>query len=326
MNKTYCFSCLKSGYESFCPKCLKLLFDGKKISHILNFSRPDFNKAKIEQSSRLSISGVQIKHSLKLENKQLNLTESGGKYIIKPIPYGVYNNMEAVPANEHLTMQIANQVFNITTAFNALVKFSDGDYVYLTKRFDLVDDEDKFLVEDFAQIAGKTSETDGDNYKYNFSYEGIANLINKYVSAYPVEIEKFFKLVLFNYLISNGDAHLKNFSLYRNSLYGDYLLTPAYDLLCTRIHTPNESDLALDLFADNYQSEQYKFGSKYTRPDFVELGNRIGIKEKRIDLIINNMIDKKDKMCELVNRSFLSENIKSLYLSFVEERLNRLSR
>ncbi len=326
MNNNYCFSCLEPGFESYCPKCLKILFDGKKVSHVLNFTRPEFNEQKITISTRLSISGIQIKHSLKLINNQLTLTESDGQYILKPIPSGVYNKLESVPANEHLTMQIAKQVFNINTAFNALVKFKDGDLAYITKRFDFVDGENKFLVEDFAQIAGKTVETEGVNYKYNYSYEGIAKLMKKNVPAYSIEIEKYFKLILFNYLISNGDAHLKNFSLYQNTKYGDYLLTPAYDLLCTRIHTPNESDLALELFVDNYESAEYKFGSKYTLPDFVELGKRIGIKEKRITNIINDMILRSSQIDDLVSRSFLTEDIKILYSSFIKERLNRLKR
>ncbi len=324
MNNNYCFCCLEPGFESFCPKCLKILFDGKKVSHVLSFTRPEFNEQKILLSTRLSISGIQIKHSLKLINNQLTLTERDGQFILKPIPLGVYDNLDSVPANEHLTMQIAKQVFNINTAFNTLVRFKDGELAYLTKRFDLVDDNKKFLVEDFAQIAGKTAETDGVNYKYNYSYEGIANLIKKNVPAYSIEIEKYFKLILFNYLINNGDAHLKNFSLYQNTKYGDYLLTPAYDLLCTRIHTPNESDLALELFVDNYESAEYKFGSKYTLPDFFELGRRIGIKEKRITFIINNMILRSSQIDDLVGRSFLSGNVKTLYSSFVKERLDRL--
>jgi len=326
MNNNYCFGCLAPRFESFCPKCLKVLFDGEKVSHVLSFTRPEFNERKIMIGARLSISGIQIKHSLKLINNQLTLTESAGRYILKPIPYGVYYKLESVPANEHLTMQIAKQVFNINTAFNALVKFKDGDLAYITKRFDLAEGNNKFLLEDFAQIAEKTAETEGINYKYNYSYEGMANLMKKNVSAYSIEIEKFFKLILFNYLISNGDAHLKNFSLYQNTKYGDYLLTPAYDLLCTRIHTPNESDLALELFADNYESPQYKFGSKYTQPDFVELGKRIGIKEKRITFIISDMILKSSQIDNLVNRSFLTEDVKILYSSFVKERLERLSR
>ena len=59
-----------------------------------------------------------------------------------------------------------------------------------------------------------------------------------------VEIEKYFSLVVFNFLFSNGDAHLKNYSLLESSI-GDYLLSPAYDLINTKLHV-DDSDFALD--------------------------------------------------------------------------------
>jgi serine/threonine-protein kinase HipA len=42
-----------------------------------------------------------------------------------------------MPANEHLTMQIARQVFGIETAENALIFFQNGEQAYITKRFEI---------------------------------------------------------------------------------------------------------------------------------------------------------------------------------------------
>ena len=53
------------------------------------------------------------------------------------------------------------------------------------------------------------------------------------------------------------------------------------------------------------------------------LPKRIG---KRITLIINDMISRSSKIDDLGNRSFLSEDVKILYSSFVKERLDRLSK
>ena len=89
--------------------------------------------------------------------------------------------------------------------------------------------------EDFASLAGKSSDNAGPNFKYDYSYEEMGFLIRKFVPAWRIEIEKFFSHVLFNYLISNGDAHLKNFALFESGS-GDYLHSPAYDLINTRIH------------------------------------------------------------------------------------------
>src|SRR3989339_66198 len=107
MKVDVCPGCLKPGFETYCDGCIKNLFNGKRVSHILNFSRPEFNKIKREQSGKLSISGIQIKHSLMFKEKELILTEEHGEYILKPIPSGQFENLDEVPANENLTMQIA---------------------------------------------------------------------------------------------------------------------------------------------------------------------------------------------------------------------------
>ena len=324
MNINNCPGCLRSGFKTYCNKCQKKLFDSKKINHIVNFTRPEFNKIKREQSGSLSISGIQIKHSLKLDNEELVLTENNGEFILKPIPSGQFENLDHVPANEHVTMQIANQAYNIDVANNGIIFFNDGEIAYITRRFDVLKDGRRLLQEDFAQIAGKTEETHGKNYKYDFSYEEIAELMKQNVNAYSVEIEKYFKIMVFNYLFSNGDSHLKNFSLYRNEKYGDYLLTPFYDLLNTSIHVPGERDLALELFKDGFETEAFKAGSKYSLQDFVEFANRIGINEKRFTKLYNAMLTKTEEVEELISKSFLKEGLKKVYLEGYYNRLNRL--
>ncbi len=42
-----------------------------------------------------------------------------------------------MPPNEHLSMQIARQVFGIETAENALMFFKNGAPAYITKSFDV---------------------------------------------------------------------------------------------------------------------------------------------------------------------------------------------
>lgn len=324
MKITNCPGCLRTGYETYCNTCLQKLFNGQKVSHVLNFTRPEFNKTKRERSGSLSISGIQIKHSVKLIDKELSLSEEKGEYILKPIPTGPYENLDQVPANEHLTMQIASQIYGLNAAENGLIFFKDGEIAYLTRRFDVLNDGKRLLQEDFAQIANRTEETHGKNYKYEFSYEEIADVMKQNVSAYLIEVEKYFRIIIFNYLFSNGDAHLKNFSLYRNEEYGDYLLTPFYDLLNTSIHVPGESDLALELFKDGFVTAAYKAGSKYTKPDFELFAGRLGINEKRVNKIYNEMLTESNKVEEFVSKSFLKEEIKKIYFQNYLNRLDRL--
>jgi len=72
----------------------------------------------------MSISGVQEKFSVSLEKNKLRLISDGerGKYILKPIPNSG-RKPDQMPANEHVTMQIARQVYGIETAENALIFF-----------------------------------------------------------------------------------------------------------------------------------------------------------------------------------------------------------
>lgn len=322
MKVTVCPGCLRNGETGFCRRCRQNLFGGKRVDHILPFSRPEYNRVKLEQTGRISISGVQTKHSLRLEGNRLELTDKGGQYILKPIPQGPYEKLEYMPANEHYTIQLARQVFNIRTAECAVVFFNDDNSpAFLSKRFDVLPDGTRLQQEDFAQIAQMSEETHGNNYKYDISYEEIALLLKKYASAYQIEIEKYFYLTLFNYLIHNGDAHCKNFSLYRNPVqYRTYLLTPAYDLLNTRLHLPNETAMALALFKDDYFTESYKRNGFYARDDFFEFGIKIGIPEKRVNRFLDTIVAQPNEIKILLQRSFLSDDLQGNYFEMVAAR------
>ena len=318
-----CPGCLKDHDEGYCLKCRKALFNGKNVSTVLSFNSPyaEDTEVFLDHTKKISISGVQVKYSLKLENNELVLTETGGQYILKPIPTGTFKHLDQAPANEHLTMQIALQAFRLTVPANGLIYFSDGSPAYLVSRFDQRHGR-KLQQEDFAQIAQMTAETHGQNYKYDLSYEDIADLIKAYIPTQRIEIEKFFRLVLFNYVFSNGDAHLKNFSAIQ-SAHGDYVLTPAYDLLCTRIHSPSESDMALPLFREGFTKTYEAYGF-YTYQDFYQFGQQIGIKESRVRRIIQEFTHPQQIIPTLIGKSFLKDAMKQSYMSFYEDKVNRL--
>lgn len=322
-----CYGCYKENIEGYCATCRKKLFDGKKVSHVLSFDTPKEENipAYQEKTKRLSISGVQLKYSVKLEGKELVLTEKKGEYILKPIPpTALIVLQDQAPENEHLTMQIASQLFNIPVAENALIYFKDGAPAYITKRFDLKPDGTKHLQEDFAQISGKTKKSDGDNYKYSGTYEDIGKLIREKVAAYPAVLEDFFKLVVFNYVFSNGDAHLKNFSLIQTE-FGDYMLSKAYDLMCTVIHTPNESDTALDLYKGDMESAFFSKQGYYGRPNFEELAERMGMVPKRAQNIIDAILKRQQDVLNMIDQSFLSDEAKERYGRSYNDKVKRFS-
>jgi serine/threonine-protein kinase HipA len=328
-----CPGLLLEGFLEYSPLFLRRMFNGRKVSHVLPYNAPEIDeedqKKFMQNRKRISISGVQEKYSVILEKNNLRLTEEKeqGTYILKPKPGGLQKTAMA-PANEHVTMQIANQVYKIATAENGLVFFSNDEPAYLTKRFDVADNGIKPGKEDFASLAGKTEEIAGHNYKYDYSYEGIAELIKQYVGAWKIEIEKFYNLVVFNFLFSNGDAHLKNFSLLETK-NGDYILSPAYDLLDTRIHVEEDSFFALsdELFKEWHWSECRTKNTLHhpCKEDFLEFGKLIGISESRVNKLLEPFLLKQRSVEYLVKKSFLDEDTKTQYLNHYYERLGMLN-
>ena len=324
MNCPGCYKKIEK--NEYCLSCRKKLFDGKRVSTVLEFDKPNAENISMynEHSKRMSISGVQLKYSLKLVHNKLELCEKNGQYIIKPIPSADHlEMMDDAPENEHLTMQIASQIFNIKTAHNALIYFKDGTPAYITKRFDVKGDGTKYIQEDFAQITNRTKETHGESYKYEGSYLEIGELIKKFVPASMIAIENFFKLVLFNYVFSNGDAHLKNFSLVRNE-FGEMELSPSYDLMSTIIHTPGEGDTALDLYDKDHESAYYATYGHYGRMEFIEFAKRLGIVEVRYMRIINEFLEKEKEVDEFIQNSFLSNKALASFSINFKSRIQRL--
>lgn len=320
-----CYGCYKEDIDGYCTGCRKKLFDGKKMSHVLAFDSPKADNLPEyqERTKRLSISGVQLKYLLRLEKKELQLTEKGGQFILKPVPPTTLIIMQdQAPENEHLTMQIASQLFKIPVAENALIYFKDGAPAYITRRFDVKPNGNKHLQEDFAQISGKTKKKDGENYKYDGTYEDIGTLIKEKVGASLPALESFFRLVLFNYIFSNGDAHLKNFSLVQTE-FGDYTLSKAYDLMCTVLHTPNETDTALGLYKGDIESDFYQQYGYFGRPNFEELANRLGLLPARSAGIIDILSARQEEVFAMIEHSFLDNATKEKYVNHYKDKLKR---
>lgn len=323
---------LQEGYKTYSPAGRLLLFGSrtKTVSHVLPFGPPGKNmelmRAYNEKRKTLSISGYQEKYSLRLEKKELKLTESRGTHILKPVPAERLPLVSDMPANEHVSMQIARQIFGIKTAAAAMIFFDDGTPAYVTRRFDYKPDGSKYQVEDFATLLGKSHEAEGNAYKYNASYLDMAKLIQDYIPAAKVELVNFFKLVVFNYLIANGDAHLKNFSVMESD-QGDYLLSPAYDLMCTSLHL-NDGDICMNggLFEGDHQEPAFEKTGIYTRASFISFAKKMDVPLKLAEIIIDELTGKEVPVKELISKSFLSDAGKTGYLKFFADRQSRLLR
>ena len=320
---------LTAGFDTYSPSCLKILYFGKKVSHMLDF---DYNADSLnlaEGINQISVSGVQEKLSGIIHKGKIILTPLGvqGRYIIKPAPnYKHLRFRHLIPANEHLTMQIAKQVFKINVAENGALFFANGEIAYITKRFDFDKEGNKIKQEDFSSLAQRTTQTHGKEFKYTGDYEEVATLLKQNVAACQVEISKLFARIVFNYLFANGDAHLKNFSV-QQSPTGDYLLSPAYDLMNTAIHV-NDADFALQggLMPQAAYSEIYCNSGHACKEDFITFGQRIGVLPKKIDEIITLFSVEHPLILLLIEHSFLDDKTKRMYKHSYKERLSRFLR
>ncbi len=325
-----CPSTLAEGYDTYSPAARKALFDGAAVSHYMDFPSPETDsreaKEAVKNAGRISLSGAQPKFSVVVgESLSLRYTGQGeqGHYILKPRPNGYQLiNKEYCAANEHLTMQIASQVYKIETAANGLCFFSDDEAAYLTRRFD-VHPGGKCQQEDFASLMGYTKANGGRDYKYcNGSYEECAEIISRHVKASRIDILRFFRLVLFNFISLNDDAHLKNFSLINRG--DEYRLSPAYDLINTSLHLLEPKIFALDkgLFREGmYMSDTHSVG----RAEFTEFGKRIGIPETIIKRELERFSQDSPLADSLIDRSFLSDSLKMQYRQSIRWRRKMLT-
>lgn len=307
-------------FTSYSASTLGRLTGGIPVSPILPFQSQEADILHFNRNrGRISLSGAQSKFSVCIKDGKFTLTEEGeqGTFILKPM-LSDFSFKADSPANEHLTMQIASKVFQIETASSALCFFENGDPAYITRRYDIAPDGSKIQQEDFASLAGISAEKYGRDYKYTaLSYEDIGMLIRKYLPAWRIEMVKFYDLVLFNFLFSNGDAHLKNFSVLMNP-DGDYRLSPAYDLIDTRIHLPDDGIFALQkgLFSDG---RTFPLGLGYKV--FRDFGLCLGLPEKIVKQELDRFCADYPAVESMTEESYLSDEAKKNYYQHYHTRL-----
>ena len=159
--------------------------------------------------------------------------------------------------------------------------------------------------EDFAQLTGNTRDT-----KYRFTMEKLIPVIDEYCSFPTIEKADFFKRILFCYVTGNEDMHLKNFSLITKN--NKTTLTPVYDFLNSTIAIKNpEEEIALTLKGKKSNLKAADFVDYYAK-------DRLQLNEKTVEIILQEMWHVIPKWKELLEISFLSEDMKEKYLNLLE--------
>ena len=256
-----------------------------------------------------SLTGVQPKLSLHLAEhegrKRLTIVGLWGGYICKS-QTSLYEQM---PEVEDLTMHLA-EVARIDVVPHTLMRMADNTLCYLTRRIDRTPAGEKIAMEDMCQLTERLTE-----HKNKSSYERIGKAVLRYSTLPKMDVTNFFELVLFSWLTGNNDMHLKNISLYEAA--DGIRLTPAYDLLNSVIINPkDDEELALTLNGRK---------KRLLKDDFIQPAISLGIERVVVERLINKYFKLLPKFEDVIQKSFLSVELKERYSDLLRERLGRLS-
>ncbi len=306
-----CYRELEEGQKDFHPSCAKRFF-GKAEAPILPYSRDNINDlAKQSVLSRTAVTGVQSKLSMdvnkggKDEPDRLTIVGLWGRYILKPKS----DEFPWLPEVEDLTMHLA-EIGRISVVPHTLIRFSDGELAYMTRRIDRDSRGKKYLMEDMCQISGRVTAD-----KYKSSYENIAKMIKRYSSAPMLDLVNFWEVVVFSWITGNSDMHLKNFSLISQTP-GNYVLSQAYDLLNVHLIFP-EDDEELALTLDGKKK-------RIDRKSFERAMASSGLEKKVVENIFNKFKSVARQWYDFIDTSFLPSQLKEKYKEEIAGRLDLL--
>ena len=306
----YCYKELEEGQKDFHPGCARKFF-GTSDAPLLEYRREELDAlaAQVIQA-QTSLTGVQPKLSLNLHkhegSNRLTIVGLWGDFIFKPQT----DAYPELPENEDLTMHLA-EAARIKVVPHSLIHLADGSLGYITRRIDRTKKGEKIDMEDMCQLTLHPTE-----YKYKSSCEQIAKAIAAYSSTPRLDLVNFMQVLLFSFVTGNNDMHLKNFSLYRPKAL--YQLSPAYDLLNVAIANPKDKEeMALPI---NGEKAQIKLA------DFLKASDTMGI-EQRVTLgLINGLRNAMPAWIDLINNSFLSDEMKQNYLDLISRRMDVLTK
>ncbi len=304
MSRT-CRVCLKPVRDQdYHAACLRPLFGAAKVPQ-LDISLAKLHTAGLAMVGRSSLSGVQKKISVTLttDRETLQVAAEGGRYILKPQT----ETFPALPENEHVTTCLAKLV-EIEVPPSGLVALSDGSLAFLSKRFDRLPDGRKLRQEDFCQLAGQSPKD-----KYEGPAELCVRLLRKYASEPLIEILKLYRLLLFGWWTGNGDIHLKNLSLFTDT-QGITRLTPAYDLVSTRLVIPDDP-LALPVVGKK---------TKLTRTTWRDFAEYCGIPKKTAGRVFERQAAVEVAATGAIEACFLPAEQKVTLKELVAERSSSL--
>lgn len=307
-----CYDELPEGVVSYHPACSRRLF-GTTTPPRLDFDRGSISQLATEIiKSQTTLTGVQPKLSLDIDKGEkgvpdrLTVVGLWGRYILKPQT----DRYRHLPELEDVTMHLA-EMARIDVVPHGLIRMKGGELSYITRRIDRTDRGEKLPMEDFCQLSNKLTE-----HKYRGSYEQVAKLLRQYSSRPTFDLLSYWEVVLFSWLVGNSDMHLKNFSLYRPQGATGYQLTPAYDLLSTKLVLPGDTEeLALTLCGKK---------SKLGKEHFTRAMKDSGIPDKVIENSFSKFTQVADQWYHVIQESTLPDDMKESFIALITKNINAI--
>jgi serine/threonine-protein kinase HipA len=224
-------------YEKLGWADLAALLAGKKTAAAIDLNVGD---------ARISLSGAQDKVLIAIDDTgepMLPGGESPSTHILKP-------DIKRLPKVHHSAV---NETVAMLAAGKAGLQVAEVFYEPITgacivKRFDRVPGKaglTRLLQYDLCQLNGTLSDR-----KYESEggpgIERCAALIKEFSARPAVDLLRLLEWVFFNLYVGNNDSHAKNLSIYFHPHDGA-VLTPFYDLMCTRVYPGLSAKFALSV-------------------------------------------------------------------------------
>lgn len=267
---------------------------------------------------KFSLAGVGMKFSMIRDGDRLTLPgrNADGDWIVK-LPSSVYPQ---VPENELAMMQLASSVGISVPEIDLVHRDQLPDlpsevwpaqehFAYAIKRFDRSDAGGRIHIEDFAQVRGWYPDA-----KYDGSFTSVAALA--YRKRDLDSLREFTRRLTFNFLVGNGDAHLKNWSFtYPDSRIAT--LSPAYDLVSTGPYYPSSAP----------ENAGLKFGgtkdfARISRSSFEYMQSSLQVGDSEVLDVVDATLDS----FELSWSSRRPENIPAFVETWIDEHATGMLR
>ena len=187
--------------------------------------------------------------------------------------------LEGIVTNEQLSLMTAAKC-GIGIPHSFIINIgggTDNEVLFATQRYDRVFPEKPRFIgrlprpyrlhqEDFAQAMGVSPLNKYEAVQNNYM-KGMFDILRKYSSNPIADTLKLWDILVFDYLIGNTDAHIKNFSLLYEPDGRSIRLAPAYDIISTVIYNESTRNMA------------FSIGGAYAIEEITETSFRLAAKD-----------------------------------------------